>query len=55
MTTDGQTYFYTGAVIRMCSCEGPTQQIYSDGRKEYEHCNICDQTWELTGDEGKDL
>jgi len=49
------TMFYTGAIIRMCDCPGPTPQIYSDGKKEYVRCNYCKQTWELTGEEGKYL
>lgn len=51
----GLTHYFTGAVIRMCSCPGPTQQVYSDGRKEYAHCDKCNRTWGLTGEEGKEL
>ena len=49
------TMFYTGAIIRMCSCPGSDTRIYSDGRKEYVSCAICGGSWELTGEEGEDL
>ena len=42
------SHWYTGGVIRMCNCGGPTLRVFTDGRNDYAHCPQCHTTWNLT-------
>lgn len=40
--------WFTGEVIRICSCEGTSLPIYTDGVGQYAHCPTCKNTWDLS-------
>ena len=46
MTDPEVSHWFTGEVIRMCNCGGPTLPVYTDGRHKYARCDICGKTWD---------
>ena len=48
-----KTHWFTGAVIRICDCgsdkqpPSPTLRVYTDGKDDFAHCQICKRTWNV--------
>lgn len=44
---DQVTLWHTGGVTRMCECGGPQIKVYTDGKRQYAHCDKCKKTWDM--------
>lgn len=42
------SHWETGEVIRMCRCDGPSLPIYTDGKREWAHCEKCGKRWDVS-------
>jgi hypothetical protein len=40
----------TGAIIRMCSCEGQSLPIHTNGLREWAYCPHCGQRFDVSAD-----
>lgn len=44
------SHWFTGAIIRLCNCEGPQLKTYTDGTDEYANCKQCNSIWKRVKD-----